>query len=334
MKELWMLYRGNDIVGDIYSVVNSMGYRVVAPVKYSGKYHVLSYVDDPRQIDLYYVRTINSPKHFLYPCSERIYRWFVKEGTIVFDDSMEVSKIAFLGIKPCDANAIYVLDRVLLDGEYIDPYYYIRRSNSIVVVFDCLLHDEYCFCESVNARIPRAYDIWVVGENNVYVSCKSSIGCSIIDSIGKDLFKPIEKPKIKTLGTNRINSEALRILSESYDSKKWIEWSKKCLLCGGCTASCPTCTCFDVVEYVSGLSEGERVREWTSCILRSFTVVAGGRIVRKKPDERFKFRYYHKFVFSINRYSIYFCVGCGRCSQQCPARINMVNVVNSFGNQS
>ncbi|HDI02448.1 MAG TPA: hypothetical protein ENF93_02250, partial [Ignisphaera sp.] len=282
--------------------------------------------------ELKYVRTINSPKQFLYPYRIPLVIWH-REGYLyrVEEPFIESMSIAFFCIKPCDANAIHALDKQLLN-EPQDPIYKKKRMNSLIIVYDCNLQDEYCFCESVDARRPRIYDIWIVPSiDRIYIAVGSSRGLELLNFIGIERFKELSRePRIPVLQTQRIAIDKLKNLRHHYDSSKWIEISKRCLLCGGCTASCPTCICFDIVESVSPtLNEGSRIRIWTSCVLKSFTMVAGGRIVRKDREERFKFRYFHKFVFSIDRYGIFLCTGCGRCSAQCPAGINIIEVIKS-----
>ncbi len=325
MSIRWFRYLGESISTDLFNILKSLGYEVIAPTKMGNNY-VLRAVSSPDEIVTDFVRTTNTPKHFLYPNEVTLIRWFRSNGDVKVEAPLEVKKQAFMFIKPCDANAIRVLDTILLD-EPPDPIYSSLRGNSLVIVHDCLRSDELCFCESVNARVPYVYDLWIVPTNgDVYIGVGSSKGQDIINKLK---VEPITyQPKIRELGTNRIPKEMLRKLGELYESPKWREISEKCLLCGGCTSVCPSCTCFEVIDDVgTDLRSGSRVRIWTSCVLRSFTLVAGGRIIRKSRDERFKFRYYHKFVFSISRYGFYFCTGCGRCSAQCPVGMNVIEVI-------
>jgi len=325
----WYVYRGNNIVEELFGVLKELGYTVIAPVK-RGDVHVLAVVKDPSSIDLNFVRTVNSPKHFLYTMEEPLFRWRRTSSGLIFEEIAPATKpCAFLGIKPCDANAISLLDEVL--GTWCrDPYYLARRSSSFVIVYDCRHKDQYCFCESVGHRQPAkgSYDLWVVEDGGeVYIGIGTNRGFSVVRKLRVE--RSARVPVIRRLGTDRIPRNLLEKLGELYEADAWEDLSSRCLLCGGCTSSCPTCTCFDMRdEPEPDLEQGVRFRTWTSCVLRSFTMVAGGRVVRKSREERFKFRYFHKLVFSRTRFGRYLCVGCGRCSAQCPAGIDMVEVVS------
>ncbi len=322
----WALYRGRDIVEKLFKQLKSSGYTVIAPSKINAS-HALREVESSDEISLDFVRTVNSPKHFLYPSHEVLLEWHRRDGGIdILTPEVPAHPLAFFCIKPCDANAIHILDLQLL-SDPPDPFYEARRRKSLVIVYDCTKRDEYCFCESVGHREPHSYDLWIIPtEHGYYVSVGSELGSKLLDGLR---LEPIEKVSIPSLGSRRLGLESVyEKLKEKYDDPRWNEIARRCLLCGGCTATCPTCICFDIVDDVDGYGfEGRRLRVYTSCVLRSFTMVAGGRIVRKLPSDRFKFRYFHKFVFGVERFGMPLCVGCGRCASQCPAGINMVEVL-------
>jgi len=327
-RQEWYRYEGDNLLRDLFNTVRSLGYSIIAPIKKNNS-HILSQVQDHSQIVLDYVRTLNSPKHFLYPNKKPLITWSLQDNILeATSPPLKPVKIAFIGIKPCDSNSICVLDKLLLDKP-ADPYYKLMRENTLIIVYDCTRSDEYCFCELTKSRIPypECYDLWIVERDNAYyINVASKKGYSIASRLD---IVPSHKPILNINSTT--SSEFQKIieqLEKLYESAKWSKCSEKCLLCGGCTSICPTCICFDIVDHINqDLRSGSRLRVWTSCILRSFTIVAGGRVVRKSIDERFKFRYYHKFVFARKRYGLYFCTGCGRCSSQCPANINMVEVI-------
>jgi len=304
-----------------------MKYKIVAPIQ-QGNQVVFTFAETPRKITFDYIRAVNSPKHFLLPNRDIILKWKFQNSTIALEQPKIEEKYAFIGLHPCDANAIAVLDKVMLE-EPIDPYYHARRRNSLIIVVDCIESDDYCFCESVNARTPweGVYDLWLVPLSEGYaITYGSDEGIKIIKQLGLSETTP---PKIRRgINKRRMPSIDLKAFEKLYDHVVWSRLSDDCLLCGSCMAACPTCTCFDVVDEVNlDLSEGKRVRIWDSCIFRVFTMVAGGRVVRREPVDRFKHRYYHKFLYFKERYGIYGCTGCGRCVSSCPRHIDPINVI-------
>lgn len=95
------------------------------------------------------------------------------------------TNICFFGIHPCDANAIAILDKILLDSPE-DTLYSIRRRTSLIVIHNCLKSDEYCFCKELGAHIPwnGSVDIWiVVKDNRYYVKALSNKGEEILQKL-------------------------------------------------------------------------------------------------------------------------------------------------------
>ena len=75
------------------------------------------------------------------------------------------------------------------------------------------------------------------------------------------------------------------------------------------------------------LTEGKRYRLWDGCLLQDFAVVATGENFRKERHARVRYRIYDKFVFPVMRYGVYACTGCGRCTDVCPAGIDIRSVI-------
>ncbi|PIQ88498.1 MAG: hypothetical protein COV72_08020 [Candidatus Omnitrophica bacterium CG11_big_fil_rev_8_21_14_0_20_42_13] len=106
---------------------------------------------------------------------------------------------------------------------------------------------------------------------------------------------------------------------------------KRCVGCGNCTAVCPTCYCFDVLDELDfNLNDGLRYRIWNSCQMDDFARVSGGEDFRPGRDARQRHRYYRKFKYPVDKFNRYFCTGCGRCSRTCMAEINLIETVNDL----
>jgi sulfhydrogenase subunit beta (sulfur reductase) len=55
-------------------------------------------------------------------------------------------------------------------------------------------------------------------------------------------------------------------------------------------------------------------------------LVAGGHNFRATRADRVKNRYYHKQEAFVREFGKPSCVGCGRCIENCPTGINVVEV--------
>jgi sulfhydrogenase subunit beta (sulfur reductase) len=119
------------------------------------------------------------------------------------------------------------------------------------------------------------------------------------------------------------------IFEMEYEAGIWDELGDRCLSCGSCSMVCPTCYCYDVVDEVELASgNGSRVRLWDSCLFSSHAEVAGGENFRASRASRIKFRFYHKQRGFVAEYGRPSCVGCGRCIEVCPVKIDIIEVIN------
>ena len=106
----------------------------------------------------------------------------------------------------------------------------------------------------------------------------------------------------------------------------WTELGKKCLCCGSCSMVCPTCTCFNVTDEICGDGRCARIRTWDACLYKDYALVAGGHNFREDRADRVRNRYYHKQEAFVREFGMPSCVGCGRCIENCPTGINVVEV--------
>ncbi|MEF1335646.1 4Fe-4S dicluster domain-containing protein, partial [Vibrio rotiferianus] len=113
----------------------------------------------------------------------------------------------------------------------------------------------------------------------------------------------------------------------------WSEYDSRCIGCGRCTSSCPTCACFNVfdVVYNQEAKVGERRRQHASCMIDGFSDMAGGHSFRHKTGERLRYRALHKVNdFKSRQGEHHMCVGCGRCDDRCPHYISFSNIINKM----
>ena len=65
--------------------------------------------------------------------------------------------------------------------------------------------------------------------------------------------------------------------------------------------------------------------------MKDFTKVAGGLVFRENKVNRFRHRIYHKLKYFKDQTGKHLCVGCGRCINVCPSKLDMVKITNNLG---
>ena len=288
-----------------------------------------------------YTRTILPPKKLLLP---------PREATFAFDPSKgyrdllaEASKpIVLFGVHAYDIYGLNILDRVFAQAKYADPYYSTRRKATIIIGVDFVPDDKHT-AGSMNADfVDHGFDLFLsdIGEEYL-VLVGTSRGDDIVIASGCFMQIPTEadfaeyKKRSKARRDSyktRLELEDLpEILEMEYYSKVWDDLGDRCLSCGSCSMVCPTCYCFDINDEVELASRaGRRIRSWDSCLLKTHALVAGGENFRAARSSRVKFRFYHKQRGFVAEYGRPSCVGCGRCVEVCPARINIISVIETI----
>jgi formate hydrogenlyase subunit 6/NADH:ubiquinone oxidoreductase subunit I len=128
--------------------------------------------------------------------------------------------------------------------------------------------------------------------------------------------------------TSKVPTDQLREkeVNALFDAAFWEEIAFSCINCGTCTYLCPTCWCFDIQDEVLG-KEGDRLRNWDSCMFPLFTYHGSGHNPRENKVQRVRQRFMHKLKYYVDKYETgVACVGCGRCVQHCPVNIDIREV--------
>ena len=157
------------------------------------------------------------------------------------------------------------------------------------------------------------------------------------DALALKLLKALrEKKRVIFKDEVNLKHEDLKpLFDRSFDSKVWEDLNKRCVACGNCTNVCPTCYCFDIIDEPNlDLNTGARYRRWDSCQSEPFAKVAGNENFRKERSKRQRHRYMRKFKYPVDKYSRYFCTGCGRCSRTCMAKIKLKETINDLAKGS
>ncbi len=273
----------------------------------------------------------NSIKEFFFPKHETICSYHYEGQQLVVIDAEPFSgeQIIF-GARPCDAASLPILDKVFA-WDYQDRFYQKRRENSTVVTLACQKPDENCFCTSVglSPSTDSGADAMLleIDENTFEVRLFTDKGKKLFDG------QTTESEKTgKTAEPPQVRFDAKRVeqyLSENFSDPVFDETSLRCVACGACTYTCPTCHCFDIVDE-GGAAKGKRVKNWDGCQFPGFTNHASGHNPRGDQSARQRNRIQHKFNIYPNKFGVVLCSGCGNCTRECSATLGVWPVLTAL----
>jgi len=274
------------------------------------------------------------PKWYLLPPEHSVLKVSPNYEVVDAINNSLVNRVVMFGIKPCDFNAIAVLDEILTSKHPI----YVKRRSSIVamIIEECLEPAETCFCSitGTGPTVLRGYDLAYarLDENTVIFKPGSTLGEEIIKATGlrvavqeqvETYYSTLERA-VGIMNTRLPRLEEIqRALRKSVKNEKlWRALSEKCTGCGNCNYVCPTCFCIEIVDRVEE-SHTIRTALWTACRTYTYGLVAGGHFRR---DLYMRYRHFvlHKFLFySKQTRGLLGCVGCGRCTTWCPLGLDL-----------
>jgi ferredoxin len=242
---------------------------------------------------------------------------------------------AIIGAPNCDVMALAFLDQIYLDPEYEDPAYVERRERSTIISADCMSIQEHCHCTS--------YDIEPIGDDHSDISLVkieeqmiltvfSKKGESFLEAMGimvstapdSKVLQALQKQQEEVKeGLAKQNEklpgyEETGRLIEASKNGLWKKYAADCVSCGACSAICPTCSCFLLIDRPGF----EKVRQLDTCQYPGFERVAGGEDALARLEDRFQNRYLCKYVWKPSKYKLKACTGCGRCIETCIGQIN------------
>ena len=329
-------------LNELYAQINGqMGLFI--PVKKAGEVNYEVWREG-KEVSLETLKTVKSPKNMFFPQTENMMKFKTEGKNLeIIDVRDEKRPFVLFGVKACDYKAIEVLDKVFL-ADPVDTYYQSRRNATTIVTLACSKPEESCFCNvfGIDATAPQGdVTTWLDGEN-LYWQANTEKG-EALTALVKDLFVEggesavtaqqtatkavMDSLPFANLDLSRFKPENL---NELFNEPQWQELSEACLGCGTCTFVCPTCQCFDIRDFKT--NEGViRYRCWDSCMYSDFTLMAHGNS-RTTQMQRFRQRFMHKLVYYPSQNDgLYSCVGCGRCVNKCPQRLNIVKVIKTLG---
>ncbi|MFV0576893.1 MAG: anaerobic sulfite reductase subunit AsrA [Vibrio sp.] len=240
--------------------------------------------------------------------------------------------------RSCDIHAIERMDHMYLtNGGNRDFYYDRLRSKLKIVLLECQGSFDSCFCVSMGTNETQNYAAAVrFDENGLSVECHDEDLKAYFAEIGKEVeFAPqFVQENIEQVRTPDMVCDDPKVIRRILtEHEMWQEFDKRCIACGRCTTSCPSCTCYSVhdVVYEENAQFGERRRQTASCMVDGFSDMAGGHSFREKHGERLRYRALHKVNdYKARQGEFHMCVGCGRCDDRCPQYISFANLVNKM----
>jgi len=315
--------------------------NLYAPAEENG-YSTFLKIDKAEEMNLDFLLPRVPAKKLLFDQTETLFKFKPgKKGEIVSREFPKEENVVF-GIRPCDARSFSLLDPVF-QGDFKDPLYTTKRTNSILLGLSCNQPEINCFCTSFNdspaspdnvdvlfTDLGEKYFVEVVTEKGKKIIIKAKQLFSSASKSDEETKKEVEKEAINTI-TRQMKLEGVVLnLDKMFDHALWHNTAFKCIGCGICTYLCPTCHCFDIQDE-STLRDGARIRIWDSCMNPEYTHHASGHNPRPARMNRVRNRVYHKFSYFPKNSDTFGCTGCGRCIDYCPVNIDIIDVITKVG---
>lgn len=266
-----------------------------------------------------------SAKEVLFPVTETLFN--IRNEQL--SEPLYIEKKYLIFLRSCDIHAIDRLDTMFLKtGNIEDPYYKRRRENTKFVLIGCSESFENCFCVSMGSNKTENYSMGLKFlDNEVHIEVKdSSFLEDFADASEIEFTADFVRENNYSVSLPDIDKIDFTLFSD----EMWEDYEKRCIACGRCNYSCPTCSCFSTtdIKYGENPENGERRRVWAGCQVDKFSDMAGGHTFRKDHGSRMRFKTMHKVYDFKKRFDKTMCVGCGRCDDRCPEYISFAKCIN------
>ncbi len=288
-------------------------YRVFAPKRFPNGSIRYGEIDSLSEI-VVDEKSHFSPKEVYLPIVQTV---FYFENSHCAESKLEDDREILIFARACDINAIERLDTIFLKNGGNEDFYYKRLRDKVnFVLIECKDSFDSCFCVSMGTNRTDNF--------------KGILRDGKIDMESEPIFVSENKKSVTVPDIDE------SLVKDVFELEYWRSFDENCAGCGGCTAVCPTCSCFDTIDviYSETSLDGERRRVWGSCMREDFTAMAGGHNVRKRAGDRMRFKVMHKIYDFRQRFGeTHMCVGCGRCGERCPRDIRFSDIVNTLADK-
>lgn len=283
----------------------------------------------------------HSWKKYLFPPKEKLWTAKKQENNklVIFQEVAPTDeKMAFIGVRACEMQAIFVLDKVFNTKLAVYQQYQRRREDTFIMAVNCTTAANTCFCASMQSgpAVKEGYDLSLTEviddkQHHFLLMIGSEKGQSICESLQ---FRPatVDECDLANTHVERTVEKMIRkvdnahvheVLMDSWESKQWDKVAERCINCANCTMACPTCFCSDTEDVVSiDATHVDRWQSWDSCFNLSHSYIHGGS-VRNSAQSRYRQWLTHKFGTWWDQFGVSGCVGCGRCITWCPVGIDV-----------
>ena len=313
-------------------------YDLYAPAQLVEGVSVFKKIDHPDEVDLSHPNPQKPAKDIFFPQSEVMFR-YEKVGEhhpMTSTEEVKGERI-LLGARPCDIEAISILDKVFVGEEYTDVYFLEKRKKTTIIGLGCNHPLSTCFCSSAGGDpfLRAGSDLFFIDLGEAYfVDVLTEKGMAFrhnkffkeAEPNDLTLIKEMEDKAFEKVGFSIPVDGIEKRLDLMAESSFWDRVHEKCVGCRICTYLCPTCHCFDIVDE-GEQQQGQRVRNWDSCLSPLYSLETSGHNPRPTSRERTRQRLMHKFNYFPKNFDRVACVGCGRCILYCPVHFDIRHAI-------
>ncbi len=333
MKKLRLKLDSNQAEAAFMNVAKD--YTIIAPKMKSDKGRfsdtdIVNYgnVESLAEIVLYGL-TQFSTKSVFSPIRETLFSYENNNSSVDPKDICVEMRPTIVFLRACDINAVDVLDAMFLEnGGRKDSYYNSRREHIKFFLLECQSPYVSCFCVSMGTNKTENYSVFIRKEENRYgIKIKDE---AFLKYFSQGIEAEVEPVFVKEdLSPLKIPDSVDNSL---FDHTMWKEYSRRCIGCGRCTVSCPTCTCFTMQDIIDDEDEkkSKRRRIWSSCQIKNFSLLAGNHDFRTTNGDKMRYKVLHKIIDFKKKFGFSMCVGCGRCDEVCPEYISMSKCIEKI----